>query len=242
MRRVISYFRSYAIAAALLLVGVCKPAGATIATYTDQTAWLAAASGVSNIDFNSLTGPNSTAYYRDSNGLTVNSVLFVGYDNASNGFDLEVVNPDLSGHPFQSDWGTGSFLEGPAYFNSSSRIQVTLPAGIYSVGSDVMTLAGGTTPIAASFNVVLSTGSTVYSGTTIGNFSSLAFIGFTSDVPISSIAFYPSTANNIIVDNFEFGGQASSPTPEAATLLLSGTGLLFMVYQWRRSATCLSRG
>src|SRR5260370_26233458 len=85
-------------------------------------------------------------------------------------------------------------------------------------------------------NVLLSTGPPLYNTPTVGTFLSRDFIGFVSDTPITSIFFYPSTGayDNTVLDNFAFGVQPASPAPEAATLVLCGTGLLFMVARWRR--------
>jgi hypothetical protein len=222
----------YSIAIGVLLAAFSASAGATVVQYSDRSNWAAAAGGalaITNHDFSALTPTNSDtgAFYSNAAGLTDNSVNFVGFDNGSSGYDLKVVDD-----PF-NNWGSGAFLQGPARFNSFSRIEVTFGAGVYSVGSDIMYRAASSAG-SGSFNIVLSTGATIYSANTSGTFASRDFAGFISDTPITSIFFYSQSPDNAVLDNFATAGQVAEATPETATLLLCGTGLIVMVWICRR--------
>jgi hypothetical protein len=221
--------RRYSCVTALLISG-CVSASASVVVYTDRTSWLSATSTVNTIAFEAITG-SIMQYNGGANGdtLTIGSVSFQGFDHQSttSNFDLEVNNQVPS-------WGTGAVLQGPGHADSFSRIVATVGAGIFAIGSDVFNNNGGT-PDSGTVNVVLSTGATVYPVNTIAGTSSHAFIGFVSDTAISSISFFPQSVDNVVIDNFSTGGQATSPTPETATLVLCGIGLLLMRRLWRKS-------
>jgi hypothetical protein len=83
----------------------------------------------------------------------------------------------------------------------------------------------------------LSIDSTTYSAQTNSGFTSRAFVGFVSDTQISSITFFPANdpGAHLALDNFATGGQGVSSTPEAATMILCGVGLLLMGWRFRRN-------
>jgi hypothetical protein len=185
---------------------------------------------VNNIDFEGLT-TSIQQYNGGANGdtLTIGSVSFQGFDHQSttSNFDL-AVNDEVP------SWSTGAVLKGPGHADAFSRIVATVGAGVFAIGSDVFNDAGGT-PDSGSVNVVLSTGATIYPVNTIAGLSSHAFIGFVSDTAISSITFFPQSPDSVTIDNFSTGGQAASPAPEGATMILCGIGLLLMVRLFRRN-------
>jgi|SRR5579872_2020849 len=213
-----------------LLVSGCVPARASVTVFTDFNTWQSATSNVNTIAFEGIAGANGfTQYNGGSNGdtLTIGSVSFQGFDHASTGLDLEVNNQVPS-------WGTGAILQGPGHFDGNSRIVATVGGGVFAIGSDVFNNNGGT-PDSGSVNVVLSTDATIYTVNTIAGLTGHAFIGFVSTTPITSIAFFPSSPDPVAIDNFSTGGQAASPTPEAATTILCGIGLLLMGWRFRRN-------
>ena len=224
---------------AILVASFCISAGATVVQYSDQSSFTTATSGVTTITF---AGPasNQVISYSNSSGYTNDGATFIGYDNASgpSGYDLR--NEDVT-----PDWGSGAYLDGPGFFSSSanSGITVYLPSNTFAVGTNIM--ASGQNPgtgqpesDAANFQIVLSTGSTVYTATSIAGYSSMAFVGFTSDSAITSITFNPQSTDHMDLANFQFGQTAGSsdpsPTPEAGTSLLCGSGLVLLVRFLRR--------
>lgn len=221
--------RSYSFVTALVVSG-CVPGSAAVVTFTDRITWQSATSSVNTIAFEGIATQGAGPVQFNS-GLTLGLDTFQGFDNtASTQGDLEVNWPNVN-------WLSGAFLEGPAANSNGQHITVTLPAGIFAVGSDIM-LYDPNTPssLGEGITVQLSTGATIYPATTNSGFTSRAFIGFTSDTPISSITFFPSNdpAGHLALDNFSTGGQPVSPTPEAASMLLCGAGLLLMVGLLRR--------
>jgi hypothetical protein len=179
---------------------------------------------VSTITFEGATANNGD--------VTIGSVDFQGYDNtAETQHDLQIFGGNY--------WGSGSVLEGPAGNSFGQHLNVTLPAGVFAVGSDVMEFEpNGPTSFAETATVQLSTGATIYNAPTIAGFSSRAFIGFVSDTQISSLTFFPSSdpGAHLALDNFSTGGQGVSPAPEGSTMILCGSGLLLLAHSLRRHA------
>jgi hypothetical protein len=226
---------------AILLAGLCTSAHASVVQYTSQTSYLSASASLthSTINFEGIASPNSDVAFNNSNGLTLDNVNFVRFDTTGGSYDLKVEN-------IPTNWSSGAYLDGPAFFNSSNPagISVTLPPGVFAIGTNIMALGvdpgtGGPASDAANYKIVLSTGATVYTISSIAGYSSMAFVGFTSDTAITSLTFYPqSAADRTVLDNFDIGqGSGSSATPEAGTSLLCGGGLILMVRLLRRRAS-----
>lgn len=122
--------------------------------------------------------------------------------------------------PGNTNWGAGaSLITNP----SSDAVTVTLPGAVTAVGMDVFTvnpqatlqviLGGPPQPVATSAN------------------PTLAFIGFTSTTPITSMVFF-ATGTAVGMDNFSFR-TAGTPEPESMSLV----ALALAAYVWRRSST-----
>lgn len=208
--------RSYSFVTALLM-GCCVSASASVVVFTDRNQWLTATSTVNTIDFQGATTSGGE--------LVIGGVDFQGFDhdNPPSGTDLQVFGGNY--------WGSGSILEGPAGSSLGQHVIATLPGGIFAVGSDVMQFEpNGPTSFAETPTVQLSIDGTIYNAPTIGGFLSRGFIGFTSDTQISSITFFPANdpSAHLGLDNFSTGQAAVSQTPEAATMILCGGGLLLI--------------
>jgi len=215
--------RRYSCALALL-ISACVPALASVTVFTDRNLWLAATSPITTLDFTGAVASNGE--------VTINSIDLQGFDhnNPPSSPDLQVFNGNY--------WGSGAVLEGPAGSTVGQHIIATLPVGTFAVGSDIMQFEpNGPTSFAETITAQLSIDSTIYSAQTNNGFTSRAFIGFVSDTQISSITFFPANDNlaHLALDNFSTGGQAENPAPEAATMLMCGSGILLMVWLFRRS-------
>mgnify|MGYP001171422189 CR=1 FL=1 len=175
-------------------------------------------SGLTTISFEGFATSSVPGNFMNAAGLTLNGVNFVG------------LTPPASYYLFTQDpgaatyfsWGSGDVLLGPTAAWGDGYIQANLPAGTTSVGADLMTH----TPYTASIVIRLSTGETFIVETR--NYPERAFVGFTSNVPISHIQFNPDAGFQMI-DNFSFGTAVTQESPEMATFLLGGTGLFFLM-------------
>jgi hypothetical protein len=214
----------------ILAAAWCAPARASVTEYTDQTSFLSATSNITTIGFEGIASSNQDVYFNNSGGETIDGVNFAGLDSGNN-YTLYVENET-------PNWGSGSYLVGPEEFSANvSAIEVSLPSGVYAVAANIMAGGGGVSD-AVTEEIQLSTGSTMYPVTTISGFSSMAFVGFVSDTPITSMSFFSeSPSDHVVIDNFQFGQAVvsdPSPTPETSTSLLCGSGLLLLVQILRR--------
>jgi hypothetical protein len=209
-----------------LLMSACVPAGASVTVFTDRNLWLAATSPITTLDFTGATANNGD--------VVIGPIDLRGFDhnNPPSSPDLQIFNGNY--------WGSGAVLEGPAGSTVGQHIIATLPVGIFAVGSDIMEFEpNGPTSFAETITAQLSIDSTIYSALTNSGFTSRAFIGFVSDTQISSITFFPANdpGAHLALDNFSTGGQVVvvNPAPEAATLIMCGSGILLMVWLFRRN-------
>ena len=194
------------------------PVSATVKEYSDRTAFNAAATGLTNIDFEGLGVPNGY-YIRYASGLSLSGATFSDADT-----HLYAISPAYYSHIY--NYGTGVVLsaQGRAGYSEISTLDVILPANTTAVGTDIGSSIDPNwmTP-SPSFTITLSTGDVFHldGGSPITGFN---FIGFASDTAISSISF--SNMRIPIYDNFTFG-QANdiSGVPEPSTFLLVVAGL-----------------
>ena len=189
------------------IAATVNPAQA-LTLFTDRAAFNAATQSLTNIDFEGIAP--SESYTDFGNGLTVSGATFTNNNN----YEF-VVDPNLY-QPFY-DWGSGAVLSG----YSNGTINVSLGSGVTAVGSDIMSFAN----YASDFLVTLSTGNSYTLSSS--NYANRSFVGFTSDVAISSISFQ-ATNGYTELDNFTFGqAKPTQSVPEPASVLgLLGLGSL----------------
>ncbi len=215
------------------------PAYSTVITqYNDLASFNVATSGDTTIDFTGMAGDyhlwpglNGSTGLTDQNGQIDTNVQFIGITGNSNSpYSLNVTN--VSGYGWS---GTVNALQQGEYPTSAYYIQVNFTAPVTAFGTNVFT----SNPFAASFSVTLNGASTPLAAPfTVATIPqpTLAFWGVTSDTPIYSADFAiqgPSSGGtNAFLENFTYGtAQAQAPppppdVPEAATMLLIGSGLL----------------
>ena len=167
-------------------IGVCSfvafpfAAHAQVTLFTDRAAFLAATTNLVTLDFSSLINYN----YSTPNGVTLNGVQFVGTQTATGSNFLYVAGPNT--YPYYAGWNDNPIiLQGPPGQDngqySAGYLDIKLPANTTVVGMNLYTVLDEGRPITFS----LSTGQTF----TVGTFTkpTLAFAGFTSRTPITSI-------------------------------------------------------
>jgi hypothetical protein len=207
----------------LLALVLTVPARAATVTFSDRTAWTAAAGPLTTIDFEGLVSEgyyNTAAAVNFGTSFTVGAVQFTPCCTpSSNGSGVWVV--DDSYYPDYYDKGSGASIHAQYYYDAVLR--ATLPGGVTAVGFDFFTYA----PEYSDGFVAR---------TPDGNWSPLAgFFGVVSDTPIPWIEIATGYSHVFIgMDNLSYSGQASG-IPEPSTLALLGAGLAALSLLRRKS-------
>lgn len=220
-------FRVLILPALAALAWNVTPAYSTIITqYTDLASFNAATSGDTTVSLAGLAGNNYPTFQGLSaaNGLSDPNVTFIGI--AGGGYALGVL--DTSGYGWT---GTGDALDQTEYPTSTYYIQVKFSAPVTAFATNLFT----SSPNAVSFSVTLYGASSTQLAAPFTAATNPqptpAFWGVTSNTPISYADFAlqgpSSVGTNAFLDNFMYGtAQDQTETPEAATMLLIGSGLL----------------
>lgn len=227
-----------------LIVALMPAYSATIITYTDQSIFNSVTQGVITLTFDDQTYPG---YVSGSNGYWIGpagSLVHLVGAGSSNYYTALTKNPSSV-----TDWGTGAVLEGGYAGNSDSswQLHIDLPVASTAIALNLMTKANDHSPVTGgSLNITLSSGDvagpiktaawdgTVDEDNTSPNSAGVkpTWIGLTSDVAFTSLDIHTLDGSVPIIDNFAFGSTlAAAPppeteAPEAATMVLIGTGLL----------------
>jgi hypothetical protein len=211
---------------ALALVAfTAATASAQVTEYTDEAAFNAATTRLTNYNFDGIV-PANTPY--EPGDVTVGGVTFTGGGGADFLFDAN------------SGWAqySASFFSGQS-FNlgvDPSQVVCTL-AGATALGftfGDYADLPGGN-----PFTVTLGDGSSFLVTTPLNAGSDTGFVGFVSSVPITSVTFDNWGAAFDVI-HFAEGSDATS-VPEPGPLTLMATGLLFMAFLVRRRTAKVTR-
>lgn len=211
------------------------------ATYfSSLSAFNAATTGRTTLDFTSYTVPGlgQATSYSTAAGLTIDGINFVG-NVTGGGYNLYVVNP--TNYFIYSGWnGNPTVLQGPTGTGTPSSAQgvldITLPAGTTAVGTNLYTVENGAEVYGESVHILLSTGDSF----TVPTFQKsdvpdLAFAGFTSTVPITSMQISMPNSGYPELSGFVFGQRLeTSNVPEPSGLTALFGGLLGISGLWVR--------
>jgi len=228
-------FRALILLALAALALIVTPAYSTTVTYTDLASWTAATAGDQTIDFLGKANGNLIQDYSNG-GLSYTDVQFFGIGT---GTPLEILDSSAAAFSW-ANFGSGEALIQPTNRGVNDPvpyIHVTFTTPVTAFGSDLFT----TSSYGMTFSITVA-GAT-YTAPTF-SLPTRAFFGVTSDTPISSADFQlqgttPTGGSIAFLDNFTYGSaQAVGPppddTPEAATMLLIGSGLLGLVILGKR--------
>jgi hypothetical protein len=195
----------------LLVVVAMSPSlvNAAVIEFTNRAAWLTAAGTVTNSDFEGIAPAGGSKGF--AGPLTLSGVQF-----SSTPLGVSVVSAGLD---YVNAWGSGDkLLGGPVEFD------ITLPAGVTAVGSDIMITSTFFLPIpSGTYTATLSTGD-VFTNIFSSAPPTRSFVGFISTSPITSIKLV-SSPSLAMIDNFAFK-SATSAIPEPGSLPLMYSGLL----------------
>jgi hypothetical protein len=195
-----------------------------IQTYNTKTSFEAALASVSNtIDLDStVTVINSEKSFATSSGYTDSGVQFVGVNGPDYFLSVTYFNH------IETNWGSKTIMRLPYGYGDASYTTVTTLQPVTAFGFDAMTSVpfGGKFVISfpAEFNVAPLT------FTTSAIAGTRTWIGFTTDAPFTAFQIQTLGGAKGMIDNIEFGQVQESPVeaPEVASLLMMGTGLLFI--------------
>ncbi len=203
--------RSLVLGLAVLTIGIALvpatlQAGVTV--YSSRSAFEAAASGLTNLDFEGLAAIGSYVSY-GTGPLVLSGVSITGNNS------MFVIDPGFYGFPYPS-----AFLNSD--YSVPDILTFALPGSYTAVGFDFGSLFSG----GASFDVQLD-GMGPFTVTSTGSTQDgvLGFAGFISSTAFSTVTLtMPDAPNYNAIDNFEFGSGGTVPEP--ASLLLLGSGIV----------------
>lgn len=210
-----------------LTIGYCDGSGTGCTQ--PSTAWSVATTGVQTITFDNLAGDFDTS----GTGITDTAHPGPTFFGVRSGSDYETVT-STSPNP---NWGTGAYLEVPVNSSHPGYAEVTLAPGTTAAAVDLMMgdSSNGFAPMAAAITICVSITTvgacdSTYSVTTEQPATSAneVFFGVTASSNIRSITFSGPAGgtDSVMMDNFEYGEDDSTPEPVSA--LLMGSGLLLL--------------
>ena len=191
---------------------------AQVTAFNDRTAFTAATSGLTLIDFNDqVTAPNTFTNYAGGT-VTLSGVTFTANNL------LFAVSPSFNA---AYDLGDGTVL---SYQGASpDTLTIALPTNTTAVGFDFGSFSSDL------FTFTLSTGDiyTLTGSATPTN--TPTFAGFTSAVALTSLTISNSTDTAPQIDRFEFGTSTPAAVPEPGSIaLLTGMTLTGAAFLRRR--------
>ena len=216
----------------VLILSLASLASATVLQIYDSRAnWEAATTGRTDVDLEGLSLPLGYASYSTSGGLSLGGLTFVGVE--SSGYWLYAINPTAGD---AQDFGSSTILK--TQYGASAYLAITLPSATTSFGVDLMTAF----PDAQTFRIELDSVDlgVVFS---TGARPTRTFVGVTTDTAISQVRIYLTSGNSgtvALYDNFGYGAAGSGggggpeETPEIATMLCVGSGLIALRWARRR--------
>ena len=216
----------------VLILSLASLASATVLQiYSSRGTWEAATTGRSDVDLEALgLAVGGFTSYSTSGGLTLGGLTFMGVESSS--YWLYAINPTAGS---DQDFGSSTVLK--TQYGASAYLAITLPSSTTSFGLDLMTAF----PEAQTFRIELDS---VDLGVVFSTAArpTRTFVGVTTDTAISQVRIILNSGNSATValtDNFAYGAAGSGgggpeETPEIATMICVGSGLIALRWARRR--------
>ena len=184
-------------------------AASPVTPYTDRAAFAAASTNTTTLNFQSANTNGVITGYDTAAGLTLGGVNFVGTENGGSQYTLATISPaffalyrGFDGNPTVLESGGNNAYDSPV-------ITISLPAGTTAVGTNLYTgvLGDGYANTPEPVDFTLYSGGTSLGTYTVQTFEkpTLAFAGFTSAVPITSIKVVGENVSFTNLSSFVFG-------------------------------------
>ncbi|HEX8181034.1 MAG TPA: PEP-CTERM sorting domain-containing protein [Pyrinomonadaceae bacterium] len=208
------FSQAFLCAVALVVLG-CAAAQTTKAAplvFTTRNAFDIAVPSYNTITFDGHSVPYA-------NSLATSGVTFAG---GSANYQVGVIEGTNVGVP--GNFVLTSNTNAPGQFNVDN-ILITPPTGTRAFGFDIKSSNAALTGATSAGSYEIYVNGALAATVVVPSFNSFSFIGFTSDVDITSLAIRALSGGDPVIDNVSFSGAAAQETPEPATLVLLGTGL-----------------
>jgi hypothetical protein len=213
-------------AAAFFALSLAATTKAVPVAYVNATTFATAAGSTTSNDFQSETVGSPSPNYQTS--LTSMGITFT----ASTGNTVGFVNSSYPNFGL-APGNTALFLNGSGF---GSAVTITPLADTTAFGfylkpsSDTTVPPGSTTLGQYTVTATTSDGQTLVQTVSSNDFNTFSFVGFTSTPGtfLTSIVISTVEGGSPLIDNLSFNGTPAAPTatPEPATLMLFGTGLV----------------
>ena len=219
----------------VLLASPAARATSLIEWYSSLSLWQAAVSETGVDTFSNIAPPGGDITYDTAGGyIDPLSIDFVGaFSSSAESYILEIVDAANAPTPYWNFGGPAVLASGQQSGTMQPEIVATLPANITAIALDVMTYEN-IVPV----KVTASDGTTETVSPAVRQ---QTFLGFTFSAPVSTLTIsVPSESGGfVLLDNFAIGAVEGGDmaTPEPATFLLIGLGLVFLACLKRRRHT-----
>ncbi|MGD1096283.1 MAG: hypothetical protein ABSB35_30360 [Bryobacteraceae bacterium] len=213
----------------LVLAAACVPASATTVIYC-------------NISSDCPAG-NLVAFDNATTSLFFPNAPILFTSAGFNSDQTNYIDP-VSGTDFLDYGSNGSTIDGFTNFTGTGPLQtfvggdvieVTLPANVYAFETNIQVASAGGVCIETSSAYTHScSGDNVF----LSSNTDAEPVGVVSTVPITTMWFAAPSGSKLQLDNFEIGEPMSDPadTPEVATMIMIGTGLISLGVMRRRKS------
>jgi hypothetical protein len=203
------FIHKFLTAAALAVLGCAVPASADVVGYTSQT------------NFGDVTTEDTFSNISFTQGNLGDSFSDMGVFFSSSGALMGTTSTALTSS-FGGSWPSGTALE---VTNQNDSLSITLPASVNAVSFEV-----GSSDYSITVSVTDNGGGSPDSYTFNGA-DLTVFLGVATDASFTTFTVTDSdNGGKVAIDNMEIGQE----TPEVATFLLVGSGLLGMGLMRRR--------